>query len=78
MDSAKIIQALTREEILEISGFTKNKSIHYVSNGVNLELINNKYKLGSTIIVSRTIDGKPSAKASIRAILTTSDLAICM
>lgn len=47
MDSAKIIQALTREEILEISRFTKNKSIHYVSNGVSSKLINNEYKLGS-------------------------------
>lgn len=47
MDSAKIIQALTREEILEISRFTKNKSIHYITNGVDLELTNNKYKIGS-------------------------------
>ena len=47
MDSAKIIQAITREEILEISRFTKNKSIHYITNGVDLELTNNKYKIGS-------------------------------
>ena len=44
MDSAKIIQALTREEILEISRFTKNKSIYYLTNGVDLKLIDNKYK----------------------------------
>ena len=47
MDSAKIIQALTKEEILEISRFTKNKSIHYITNGVDLELTNKKYKIES-------------------------------
>ena len=50
MDSASIIQALTREEILEISRFTKNKSIHYVPNGVDLALTNFSYKIGSNNI----------------------------
>ena len=47
MDSAKIIQALTREEILEISRFTNNKSIYYLTNGVDLKLTDYKFKPSS-------------------------------